>query len=208
MSIASQTVWVFKPRRGFPTDGSTGLCQACPVANDAPELYLITGVMAAGKSTVGQALAERFERSAHVRGDTFRRSIVSGRAEMSASPSTAALDQLRLRYRLAVASAEAYVAAGYTTVLQDTIIGPMLAEVAEMFTVSQPRIVVLTPSLEAIYERERDRTKTGYTSFIPEDLDTVLRNGTPPLGEWVDSTHLTVEETVDEILARFAAPLP
>ncbi|WP_324193143.1 zeta toxin family protein [Nocardia nova] len=38
-------------------------------------VYLITGIQAAGKSTVAQALAERLPRSAHVRGDVFRRFV-------------------------------------------------------------------------------------------------------------------------------------
>ena len=32
-------------------------------------LYVVTGVMAAGESTVAEALARRFERAVHVRGD-------------------------------------------------------------------------------------------------------------------------------------------
>ena len=51
-----------------------------------PSLTLITGIMAAGKSTVAQALAQRFERGVHLRGDTFRRAIVAGQAEMTADP--------------------------------------------------------------------------------------------------------------------------
>ncbi len=39
-------------------------------------LIVITGIMAAGKSTFAQALAERFPASAHVRGDHYRRCIV------------------------------------------------------------------------------------------------------------------------------------
>jgi chloramphenicol 3-O-phosphotransferase len=44
-------------------------------------VIVITGVMAAGKSTVAQRLAERLPRSAHIRGDVFRRMIVGGRVE-------------------------------------------------------------------------------------------------------------------------------
>lgn len=44
-----------------------------------PGVVLVTGVMASGKSTVAQALAERLPRAAHVRGDLFRRMIVSPR---------------------------------------------------------------------------------------------------------------------------------
>ena len=46
-------------------------------------VYLITGIQAAGKSTVAQALAERLPRAAHVRGDAFRRMIVSGGVPMT-----------------------------------------------------------------------------------------------------------------------------
>jgi adenylylsulfate kinase-like enzyme len=50
------------------------------VETQLPPIYLVTGIMASGKSTIAQALAERLPRSAHVRGDTFRRFIVRGRA--------------------------------------------------------------------------------------------------------------------------------
>lgn len=44
------------------------------------QVILITGNMAAGKSSVAQALAERLPQSIHPRGDVFRRMIVNGRA--------------------------------------------------------------------------------------------------------------------------------
>ena len=171
------------------------------MAGHDPKLFLVTGVMAAGKSTVGQALAERFDRGVHVRGDWFRRSIVAGRVDMSPAPSDEALAQLRLRYELAVSCAQRYRDAGFTTVLQDTIIGPMLTEVVDMFHTS-PVVIVLAPSVEEIARREHGRPKTGYEHFTPADLDAVLREETPNVGLWVDSTDLSVEETVDVILAR------
>lgn len=42
-------------------------------------VVLVTGVMASGKSTVAQLLAERLPGSVHLRGDGFRQMIVSGR---------------------------------------------------------------------------------------------------------------------------------
>jgi len=47
-----------------------------------PRIILVTGIMASGKSTVAQLLAEQFERSVHLRGDLFRKMIVNGRREM------------------------------------------------------------------------------------------------------------------------------
>ncbi|WP_237710528.1 hypothetical protein [Saccharopolyspora spinosa] len=47
-----------------------------------------------------EGVAERLPRSVHVRGDSFRRMVIGGREEMSATPSDEALRQLRLRHRL------------------------------------------------------------------------------------------------------------
>lgn len=48
-------------------------------------VIVVTGIQAAGKSTVAQALAERLDRSVHLRGDLFRKMIVNGRADMGAA---------------------------------------------------------------------------------------------------------------------------
>ena len=46
-------------------------------------VIVVVGIMAAGKSTVAEALARRFDRAVHLRGDVFRRMIVSGRAPIT-----------------------------------------------------------------------------------------------------------------------------
>ena len=71
--------------------------------------------MAAGKSTVARLLASRFDRSVHLEGDVFRRFVVSGREEMTPDATPEALEQLRLRYRLAAAAADVYFEAGFVT---------------------------------------------------------------------------------------------
>ena len=165
-----------------------------------PRLFVITGIMAAGKSTVAQALAERFDRSVHLRGDTFRRFVASGRVEMSADPSTEATAQLQLRYELAAMCADRYVDAGFVTVMQDVILGPMLSEVIGMFHASPVAVVVLAPTPEQVAVREHERVKVGYRHFTPAALDADLRERTPRLGLWIDNTDLTVDETVQHIL--------
>src|SRR3712207_7418935 len=90
-------------------------------------VFLLTGVMASGKSTVAQLLAERLPRAAHVRGDVFRRMIVSGRADFGVEPSAEATAQLGLRYALAATVADGYAAAGFTAIVQDVILGPELS---------------------------------------------------------------------------------
>ena len=167
-----------------------------------PRLFVVTGIMASGKSTVAQLLAERFTRSAHVRGDTFRRFVVSGRHEMSSTPTAEALAQLQLRYESAAACADSYVTAGFTTIVQDNIFGPALTDFLAMLKTRPLSLVVLSPSVEEVEQREAGRGKRGYGAFSPADLDAVLRNTTPRIGLWVDSTGQTPAETVDEILRR------
>jgi len=60
-------------------------------------IFLITGIMASGKSTVGELLAQNFPKSVHLRGDVFRKMMVKGRVEMSEDPTPEALYQLDLR---------------------------------------------------------------------------------------------------------------
>jgi predicted kinase len=175
---------------------------AHPHQLDVPGVILITGIMAAGKSTVAQGVAERLPRSVHLRGDLFRRMIVNCRVEMHPDDDGEATAQLHLRYRLAATAADLYCAAGFTVVYQDVILGPVLGEVARLFGAWPLRVVVLCPSPEVVAEREANRPKTGYGGWTVEDLDLSLRTETPRIGLWLDTSALTPAETVDTLLAR------
>ncbi|SDE33418.1 hypothetical protein SAMN05660485_00610 [Blastococcus fimeti] len=64
----------------------------------APQpVLLVTGAQAAGKSTVGRAVAELAPRGVFLDGDTFWQAVVAGRADMDRRPTGAALAQLHLR---------------------------------------------------------------------------------------------------------------
>lgn len=170
-------------------------------------IVLITGIQAAGKSTVAQALAERLERSVHVRGDLFRRMVVNGRVEMGpADPPPEALRQLRLRYALAAKVADGYAEAGFTVVLQDIVIGPFLGEMVEAIKTRPLHVVVLAPRPEVVQAREdARRAERGKVAYKPGDetvtqLDAYMRRETPRLGLWLDTSDLKVAETVEAIL--------
>ncbi len=167
--------------------------------------YLLTGVMASGKSTTAQTLAERLPRCVHLRGDLFRRMIVSGREEMADPPSQEALRQLHLRYRLAAQAAGGYWEAGFSVVLQDNYYGPDLANMVALLEDIPVRVVVLCPDAETVKAREAARGKTGYVGFEPASLLETFRRETPRLGFWLDNSRLTVEESVEKILEHFSA---
>lgn len=165
---------------------------------------IVTGVSAAGKSTVAQLLAERFERSVHVKGDVFRRMIVGGREWLGRRHhSEEALRQLRLRYRLSAHVADRYCEAGFTTIVQDVIIGRHLAEYVDLVASRPRRLVVLAPDAGAIAQRESARAKVAYVGAVtPAEFDAAFRAETPRIGLWLDTSEQAPEETVDEIIAR------
>jgi predicted kinase len=172
-------------------------------------VMLITGIQAAGKSSVAQAVAERLDRSVHLRGDVFRRMIVNGRARMGpADPPDEAVRQLRLRYRLAAQAADGYAEAGFTVVLQDIVLGGYLAEMVAAIRSRPLHVVVLAPRPAVVGEREAARrlarSKTAYKPGDegPVELDAHLRRETPRIGLWLDTSEQTLEQTTDELLAR------
>jgi GrpB-like predicted nucleotidyltransferase (UPF0157 family)/predicted kinase len=170
----------------------------------APAVYLISGPMAAGKTTVARLLAARFRRGVHLEGDLFRRSIVAGREEVTPDLRPEAMEQLRLRYRLAAAAADTYAEAGFTVALEDVVAGPLLGEYRTMIRHRPCEVVVLFPSAEAVARREAGRREKGYGDWSIEQLYDGFAGSTPRVGTWLDTTAMTPEETVDEILARTA----
>lgn len=169
-------------------------------------IIVITGIQAAGKSTIAQALAESLPNSVHVRGDVFRRMIVNGRVEMGpATPEPKALEQLALRYELAAETADRYAQAGFTVVLQDIILGGYLQDVVNHIRTRPLFVVVLAPSVAAVVDRDRERQLgRAKVAYRPGDediamLDHTLRSTTPRIGYWLDTSELSVADTVADI---------
>ena len=167
-----------------------------------PAIILVTGIMASGKSTVAQLLSQRFDKSVHLRGDIYRKMIVNNRKEVSPEGNEDELEQLRLRYRLAANTADTYFKEGFTVIVQDVVIGRMMNEFVSLIQNRPFYVVVLCPNPEVVAEREAVRLKKGYGIWTVTDLDKVLRQETPRIGMWLDSSDLTPEETVTEIMKR------
>ena len=168
-------------------------------------VYLISGPMAAGKSTVARLLAARFERGVHVEGDLFRRSIVGGRVEIEPDAAPEAIEQLRLRYEIAAAAADRYFAAGFTVALEDVAAGPLLAEYAALVASRPLHVVVLIPSVAVLAAREQARPEAGYARWSIDGLHEEFALRTPRLGLWLDTSKQTPGQTVEAILAHCAS---
>ena len=163
-------------------------------------IYLITGLMAAGKSKIAQLLAENIERSVHLRGDIFRKMIISDREEMTENATEEAIKQLKLRYQITVQAAKEYYDAGFNVIIQDNYYGKILSEMIEYLLPYKPRVIVLNPNVETIKKREKYRNKKGYKGFSVEKLYEEFIKETPKIGFWIDTSNITPDETVKKIL--------
>ncbi|MDQ0375539.1 AAA family ATPase [Cellulomonas humilata] len=169
-----------------------------PPLSEPAAVLVVTGAMAAGKSTVADALARSFPLAAHVRGDMFRRFVVSGQASMDPPLSAVGRTQLDLRHSLAAQAADTYAAAGITAVVQDILLGPDLERFTAQVRTRPCYAVVLTPDAATLADRDAARHKRGYGAWTPEKFAAAARE--TPGGLHVDTTGWTVAETVRHVL--------
>ena len=172
-------------------------------------VWLISGTPGAGKTSVSEALCRRYKRAVHIPVDDLREWVRSGYA--SPIDPTVDRDVLREQFMLARGSAARmaadYSAAGFAVVIDD-VITSFAHEPYEALVRVGARRVLLAPSVDVAVSRNRDRTNKTFDTAILEpvtrDLHEVLGRDRPDRDNWVvvDSSRLSVEETVDAIVAR------
>jgi predicted kinase len=165
-------------------------------------VWIVTGTSASGKTTVAGLLVERFERSVMIEGDVLRTFVRRGFAPMTPDLDPEGLAQLALRHRATAQLADLYAEEGFTVVVDDILLGASLERFLGMLRARPRRLVVLAPRADVVVDRNRGRAKNGYARFTVEQLDRALREETPRIGLWLDSSEHDAPQTVAELLRR------
>ena len=128
--------------------------------------------------------------------------IVRGRDPIAPELGDEALRQLDLRQRIAASVANDYWRDDFTVVLQDIYVGSSLPNVVGRIEISPLYVIVLNPRPDVVAVRERLREKSGYGDWDAEALCATFEEETPRVGLWLDTSELSAEATVEEILRR------
>jgi predicted ATPase len=171
-------------------------------------VFIISGGIGAGKTTISERLMGRFPRGVHIPVDSFRSFVVSGYADPTEPWSDETDLQFRLAREAAADMAARYAVASFAVAIDD-ILAPDETERCFVSRLPGARVhrVFLQPSLETALSRNAIRTNKSFdTSVLTETLRLVHgRISAFPYAEkgWqvIDTSDLTVEETVDLILA-------
>jgi predicted kinase len=171
------------------------------------EIFLISGIPGAGKTTVARALAQRFPRAVHVESDRIGEIVVSGAVFPHQEPREEASRQLELRRVCMCRMADTFADAGFVVVLDDVVVLPGVLAAYQADVRAHPLVFVqLTPRLDVVRDRDAGRDKHWFEVW--SHLDAEMRNWEPKPGLWLDTSDLTVEETVDAILDRSGEAVP
>ena len=164
-------------------------------------VWLITGIPGAGKSTVAREIAGRLPRSAHVEVDLLREMVVSGYAAPGQEPLSESDAQLELGARNAALLADSLMDAGFTPIVDDVVLRLQLARYRDVLARWPLRLVVLAPPVEVALERDsrrEERHVAGRFAFLDAELRRQMRG----MGLWLDTSGMSVTETVDAIVQR------
>ena len=177
-------------------------------AGPAPRLLVVTGPPGSGKSTVCEALADRWEPSVLVEGDAFFTFLRRGAIPPWLPESHAQNDTV---VRAAAAATGTFAADGIA-VVYDGVIGPwFLPSFAALTGIEVLDYVVLLPPVETCLRRVATRTGHGFTDLdaarhMHEDFVRATSTGARPSAAPVPGAVLTdlpddVAGVVDAIIA-------
>lgn len=172
-----------------------------------PAIFVLNGPPGAGKTTVSRALLKCFERGFHVEVDAIREMVVQGISNPVPTWTEETSRQFRLSEQAAADLAARYFDADFAVAVDhlhslEAIKERILAPLAPRRVIP----IVLVPDLEENLARNRDRTTKNFdTSFLEDTIrgtqaEMFHPSRRQPDWHWIDSSHESVEQTVNQIL--------
>ncbi len=165
-----------------------------------PEVLILTGPPGAGKSSVAEALAERYDRVAHIDVDSLRHFITPTGYVAPGRPGFERQQQLSARNAAALAAN--FLAERFAVIIDDVVItaSELTAYVELLKPCAMPvHYVRLLPSLEVCLTRNKERASGRMRASRIAEVWHAFQASAGIGGSTIDSTALSVYETADKL---------
>jgi len=179
------------------------------MSNAPAPIFLITGPPGAGKTSVAVAQLRRFPYGFHLPVDDQREWVVTGIAHPVPRWTPETTRQFLLAREAAAQLAGRYAAAGFAVAIDDVITA---REVEEITAPALPGYafhrILLLPRVSVALRRNRERTNKAFDTRVlnapVRQIHRALSAQTLAPDAWrvIDNSDLTIEETIDRIIAE------
>ena len=119
---------------------------------------------------------------------------------LTPEPTVGALEQLFTRWAGALTLADVWCVSGFDVVIADDIIGDYLEDFLDLADTGPVHLVMLHPSVDALYEREPAGMAFVTEQASVENLWNEVEFNTPRVGLWIDNSTMTPAAVVVRIL--------
>ena len=159
-------------------------------------LYIITGPAGVGKSTISRAIAESLPKSAVIEGDDIYNQVVGGYILPWLEG-----NHLDVMWKIVFDSIKTYIESGFDVVFNYIINPEQLSMLKKVFPDVTIRFAVLTVDEKTLLARDSERPLDCQMGERCLDLLREMKAYDYGYDCYLDSTHLTIQETVSKITA-------